>query len=108
MPAGFVVELENGFRIYHAGDTDVFGDMALIRDLHKPDLAILPIGGHYTMGPRQAALAVELLGVQHVLPIHYGTFPALSGTPAQLRAALAERGLGAVTVYEPAPGSAIS
>ena len=77
-PAGFVVELENGFRIYHAGDTDVFGDMALIRDLHKPDLAMLPIGGHYTMGPRQAALAVELLGVQHVMPIHYGTFPALS------------------------------
>jgi len=103
-----VVELENGFRIYHAGDTDVFGDMAIIRDLHRPDLAILPIGGHYTMGPVQAALAVELLGVQHVLPIHYGTFPALSGTPAQLRAALTGRGLGSVAVYEPAPGGTIS
>jgi L-ascorbate metabolism protein UlaG (beta-lactamase superfamily) len=106
-PAGFVVELENGFRIYHAGDTDVFGDMALIRELHRPDLAILPIGGHYTMGPSQAALAVELLGVKHVLPIHYGTFPILSGTPAQLRAALLARGLGSVTVYDPAPGITI-
>ena len=107
-PAGFVVELENGFRIYHNGDTDVFGDMALIRDLQRPDLAILPIGGHYTMGPRQAALAVELLGVQHVLPIHYGTFAALSGTPTELRTALGERGLSSVTVYDPAPGVTIS
>ena len=69
---------------------------------------MLPIGGHYTMGPSQAAVAVGLLGVQHVLPIHYGTFPALAGTPAQLRAALAERGLGSVTVYDPAPGETIS
>ncbi len=107
-PVGFVIELENGFRIYHAGDTDVFGDMALIRDLHKPDLAMLPIGGHYTMGPVQAALAVELLGVQHVMPIHYGTFPALKGTPAELRTALGARGLGSVTVYDPAPGATIS
>jgi L-ascorbate metabolism protein UlaG (beta-lactamase superfamily) len=107
-PAGFVVELENGFRIYHAGDTDVFGDMALIRELHRPDLAILPIGGHYTMGPRQAALAIELLGVRHVLPIHYGTFPILNGTPAQLRTALVGRGLGLVNVYDPAPGGTIS
>jgi len=82
--------------------------MALIRDLHRPDLAILPIGGHYTMGPGQAAVAIGLLGVQHVVPIHYGTFPALSGTPAQLRAALSDRGLGSVTVYDPAPGVAIS
>ena len=65
-PAGFVVELENGFRFYHAGDTDVFGDMRLIGELHRPDIAFLPIGGHYTMGPREAALAVELLGVKHV------------------------------------------
>jgi len=92
-PAGFVVELENGFRIYHAGDTAVFGDMALIRQLFKPDLAMLPIGGHFTMDPVGAALAVELLGVQHVLPIHWGTFPALSGTPQQLQQAVAARGL---------------
>lgn len=106
-PAGFVVELENGFRIYHAGDTDVFGDMALIRDLHRPDLAMLPIGGHYTMGPREAALAVELLGVAHVLPIHFGTFPILAGTPAELRDALAARGLTGVTVHELQPGESL-
>ena len=106
-PAGFVVELENGFRIYHAGDTDVFGDMALIRDLHRPDLAMLPIGGHYTMGPREAAVAVQLLGVKHVLPIHWGTFPLLSGTPRQLRDALASRGVHNVTVYEVEPGAPI-
>jgi L-ascorbate metabolism protein UlaG (beta-lactamase superfamily) len=106
-PAGFVVELENGFRIYHAGDTAAFGDMALIRELHAPDLAMLPIGGHYTMDPRAAALAVGLLGVRHVLPIHYGTFPILAGTPAQLRDELAARGLGDVEVLEPAPGETV-
>ena len=107
-PAGFVVELENGFRFYHAGDTNVFGDMALIRDLYRPDLAILPIGGHYTMGPREAALAVELLGVGHVMPIHYGTFPILAGTPDQLRAELDTRGLAQVEIHTPEPGGSIS
>jgi L-ascorbate metabolism protein UlaG (beta-lactamase superfamily) len=106
-PAGFVVELENGYRIYHAGDTNVFGDMALIRELHQPDLALLPIGGHYTMGPVEAALAVELLGVGDVMPIHYGTFPLLAGTPGMLREALTARGLGHVTVHAPAPGGSI-
>jgi len=106
-PAGFVVELENGFRLYHAGDTNVFGDMALIRDLHRPDIALLPIGGHYTMGPREAALAVELLGVGHVIPIHYGTFPILAGTPAQLRAELDARGLGSVEIHAPDPGGSV-
>ena len=106
-PAGFVIELENGRRVYHAGDTDVFGDMRLIGELHRPDVAMLPIGGHYTMGPREAAMAVELLGVQVVVPIHYGTFPILAGTPAELRAALAERGLGNVQVVAPAPGQAV-
>ena len=67
-PAGFVVRLENGFTFYHAGDTNVFTDMALIGELYKPDVAFLPIGGHFTMGPREAALAVQLLGVQHVDP----------------------------------------
>ena len=107
-PAGFVVELENGFRFYHAGDTAVFGDMALIRDLYRPEIAFLPIGGHYTMGPREAALAVELLGVKHVLPIHYGTFPILAGTPDQLRSELAARGLGDVEVHAPVPGGSVT
>ena len=106
-PAGFVVELEDGYRVYHAGDTQAFGDMALIRELHRPDLAILPIGGHYTMDPAGAALAVELLGVADVMPIHYGTFPALAGTPAELLDALVARGLGAVTIYDPAPGGSL-
>lgn len=106
-PAGFVIELEDGHRIYHAGDTAVFTDMGLIRELHRPDLAMLPIGGHYTMDPVAAALAVELLGVSDVMPIHYGTFPALAGTPDALRSALAARGLGHVTVHAPAPGGSI-
>ncbi len=106
-PAGFVVEMENGFRIYHAGDTNVFGDMRLIGELWRPDLAILPIGGHFTMGPGEAAKAVELLGVQHVLPIHYGTFPILAGTPAQLGTALEAMGLTSVEIHAPEPGGSV-
>ncbi len=105
-PAGFIVEMENGFKIYHAGDTAVFGDMALIRELYAPDLAMLPIGGHYTMDPQAAAVAVGLLGVKHVLPIHWGTFPLLAGTPAELEAAVAARGLD-VTVHSWAPGDTV-
>ncbi len=100
-PAGFVIALENGYRIYHAGDTTVFGDMALIRELHAPDLALLPIGDHYTMGPRLAAKAVELLGVQDVIGIHWGTFPPLVGRPAQLAELVASRG---VRVHALEPG----
>jgi L-ascorbate metabolism protein UlaG (beta-lactamase superfamily) len=83
--AGVVVELEDGKRIYFAGDTCVFGDMQLIGRLYSPDLAVLPIGGHFTMDPREAGLACELLGVSRVLPCHYGTFPLLAGTPEELR-----------------------
>src|SRR5688500_11190918 len=83
--SGYVLELENEYRIYHAGDTALFGDMALIGDLYQPDLALLPIGGHYTMGPREAARAAQLLDVKRVIPIHYGTFPPLKGTPEELR-----------------------
>jgi L-ascorbate metabolism protein UlaG (beta-lactamase superfamily) len=107
-PAGFVVELEDGSRIYFAGDTNVFGDMRIIGELYRPDLAILPIGGHYTMGPREAALAVELLGVREVLPIHWGTFPILAGTPGQLRDELTARSLGEVLVHGLQPGQTIS
>jgi L-ascorbate metabolism protein UlaG (beta-lactamase superfamily) len=104
-PAGFVVTLEDGRRIYHSGDTEAFGDMALIRDLYRPEVAFLPIGGHYTMGPDGAALAAELLGVSTVVPIHYGTFPVLSGTPDALRSALAARGLEATSVVAPERGA---
>jgi L-ascorbate metabolism protein UlaG (beta-lactamase superfamily) len=106
-PVGFVIELEDAFRIYFAGDTQVYSDMRLIRELHRPDLAMLPIGGHFTMDPVAAALAVEYLGVMDVVPMHYGTFPVLAGTPDQLRAALAERGLGGVTVHSPEPGGTV-
>jgi L-ascorbate metabolism protein UlaG (beta-lactamase superfamily) len=106
-PVGFVLGLEDGSTIYHAGDTALFGDLALIGEIHRPDLAMLPIGGHYTMGPSEAARAVELLGVQEVLPLHYGTFPILAGTPAALRDALASRGLEHVKVHEPEPGETI-
>ncbi len=106
-PAGFVVELENGLRIYHAGDTDVFGDMALIRERFRPDVAMLPIGGHYTMDPEGAAIAAELLGVSHVLPIHWGTFPILAGTPQQLEDAIRARG-GTAVVHHWRPGDTVS
>jgi L-ascorbate metabolism protein UlaG (beta-lactamase superfamily) len=103
-PVGFVVELEDGYRFYFAGDTDVFSDMRLIADRFHPSLAFLPIGGHFTMAPQGAAQAVELLGVSDVAPMHYGTFGLLAGTPDQLRAALATRGLGHVEVHEARPG----
>lgn len=106
-PAGFVVELEDGYRIYFAGDTTVFTDMELIGELYRPDLAILPIGDYYTMGPHAAAKAVELLGVKRVLGMHYGTFPVLDGTPSALREELSKRGLNDVTVEELEPGGTL-
>ena len=84
-PCGLVVELENGFKLYFAGDTNVCGDMALIAQIYAPDVAVLPIGGHYTMGPGEAAVALELLDAKRCVPCHYGTFPVLSGTPDMLR-----------------------
>jgi L-ascorbate metabolism protein UlaG (beta-lactamase superfamily) len=98
---GFVVRLENGFTIYHAGDTNVFGDMKLIGELYKPDLACLPIGSLFTMGPREAARAVELLAPRYVVPMHYGTFPALTGTPADLAKLLSGRPDLDLAVLEP-------
>jgi L-ascorbate metabolism protein UlaG (beta-lactamase superfamily) len=107
-PAGLIITLENGYRIYFAGDTTVFGDMALIGELYKPDLAMLPIGDFFTMGPMEAAKAVELLGVKRVLGMHYGTFPILTGTPQGLRDELAKRGLTEVVVEELQPGDTLS
>jgi len=82
---GFVIEFENGFTVYFAGDTDVFGDMSVIAELDKFDVAFLPIGGFYTMGPERAAKAASLLGVKTVVPMHFGTFPILAGRPDQLQ-----------------------
>jgi L-ascorbate metabolism protein UlaG (beta-lactamase superfamily) len=107
-PVGFIVELEDGFRFYFAGDTDLFGDMRLIAERYHPSLAFLPIGGHFTMDPVAAAHAVELLGVDAVAPMHYGTFPALAGTPEQLRSELGKRGLGHVSVHATTPGGTLS
>lgn len=101
---GYVVQLENGFRIYHSGDTNVFGDMALINRFHRPNLALLSIGGHFTMDPKGAAYAAKfLLKPKMVLPIHYGTFPPLKGTPAQLRKALGKTRIKVLNVQ---PGQA--
>jgi L-ascorbate metabolism protein UlaG (beta-lactamase superfamily) len=102
-PCGYVMTFEDGFCIYHAGDTNVFLDMALVAELYAPDLALLPIGGFYTMGPREAAKACELLKAPRVIPMHFGTFPALSGSPAALRDQLALRKLS-TEVIELAPG----
>ncbi len=101
---GYVVKFENGLAIYFAGDTALFGDMRLIGELYRPQIAFLPIGDFYTMGPEQAAKAVELLGVKQVVPMHYGTFPALTGTPARLRELLG----GRAEVVELKPGETAS
>jgi L-ascorbate metabolism protein UlaG (beta-lactamase superfamily) len=84
-PAGYMLEFPDGLVAYQAGDTDVFGDMALYAEIYRPDVSVLPIGGFYTMSPTQAAHAVRLLGAKQVICGHFGTFPALSGTPAELR-----------------------
>jgi L-ascorbate metabolism protein UlaG (beta-lactamase superfamily) len=92
---GFVLTIEGGPVLYHSGDTAVFGDMKLIHDLYGPTVVMLPIGGHYTMGPTEAALAVRLLQPQVVLPLHFGTFPPLVGTPRDL-VALVDAGVKVV------------
>jgi L-ascorbate metabolism protein UlaG (beta-lactamase superfamily) len=84
-PTGFIVRLENGQTIYFAGDTALFGDMKLLGELYHPDIAFLPIGDRFTMGPDTAAMAAKWLGVKQVVPMHWGTFPLLTGTPDQLK-----------------------
>ncbi len=93
LATGYVVRFEDGLTIYFAGDTSIFGDMRLIAELHHPQVAFLPIGDLYTMGPEQAAKACELLGVKQVVPMHYGTFPALTGTPERLKQLVEPRGV---------------
>ncbi len=104
-PAGWVLAFPGGPTLYHAGDTMLFGDMALIRDLWAPDIAFLPIGGHFTMDPAQAARAARLLAVQTVVPIHYGTFPLLAGTPGELAADLTGSGIEVAALVPGVPMS---
>jgi L-ascorbate metabolism protein UlaG (beta-lactamase superfamily) len=90
-PAGFIVEMENGFKLYHMGDTGLFGDMRLIGDYYKPDLVMIPIGGRFVMDPKDAAYATkEMLKPKFAIPFHYGTFPVLKGTPQEYQAALGQ------------------
>jgi L-ascorbate metabolism protein UlaG (beta-lactamase superfamily) len=103
--SGYVLKLEDGLTVYFAGDTAVFGDMKLIGDMYRPQIGFLPIGDLYTMGPEQAAMACSLLGIKQVVPMHYGTFPALTGTPDRLRELLAGKG---VDVLELKPGESSS
>jgi L-ascorbate metabolism protein UlaG (beta-lactamase superfamily) len=100
---GFVLTIANGPVLYHSGDTTVFTDMKLIKELYHPELAMLPIGGFYTMGPREAALAAQFLEPTAILPIHFGTFPPLTGTPDQLD----EHLKGSIEVIRIAPGESV-
>jgi L-ascorbate metabolism protein UlaG (beta-lactamase superfamily) len=101
-PVGLVIDA-GGAKLYFAGDTNVFGDMQLIKRLYEPDVAILPIGGHFTMDPREAAVALEFLGVSKCVPCHYGTFPLLAGTPDELR----ELAPSGVEIVEMQPGETV-
>ncbi len=102
---GYVVEFENGFSVYHSGDTAVFSDMALIREFYKPDLAMVCIGGHFTMDPEGAAYAIEnFIKPKQVIPIHYGTFPVINRTPAEFKKALGD---SPIEVLHVEPGQAV-
>jgi len=105
-PAGFIIELENGFKIYHMGDTGLFGDMALIGSYYKPDLVMIPIGGHFVMSPKDAAYATkEMIKPRFAIPIHYGTTPQLKGTTAEYISAL---GQGQAKVFPISPGEKLT
>ena len=105
-PVGYIVELENGFKLYHMGDTGLFGDMKLIGDYYKPDLIMIPIGGHFGMDPKDAAYATkEMLKPKYAIPVHYATFPVLRGTPQEYQAAL---GQTATQVSPISPGDKVT
>lgn len=107
-PVGYIVGLgeAEGGPVYVSGDTNVFGDMALIRELYSPEIALIPIDGHYNMGPREAAHAVKLLGLKRVVPIHYGTFEVLAGSPDELRSYLTTAG-SSTTMFAIEPGQSV-
>jgi L-ascorbate metabolism protein UlaG (beta-lactamase superfamily) len=100
---GYVIEFQNGVKMYHAGDTNVFGDMQIIRDLYGPEIAMLPIGDHFTMSPKEAAYACNLLKPKSVIPMHFGTFPLLTGKPGDLK-----KLVPGVEVIEAKPGETLS
>jgi L-ascorbate metabolism protein UlaG (beta-lactamase superfamily) len=102
-PVGFIIHLENGLRILHAGDTALYGDMKLFGQRYKPDVAMLPIGDHFTMGPEDAAEAASMWGVKTVIPMHYGTFPVLTGTVEAFKKALNPQ----IKLVAPAPGDTV-
>jgi L-ascorbate metabolism protein UlaG (beta-lactamase superfamily) len=105
-PAGFIIETENGVKIYHMGDTGLFGDMKLIGEYYKPDVILIPIGGHFVMDPRDAAYATrEMLKPKHAVPIHYGTFPVLKGTPQEYQSFL---GQASTQVHPISPGDKLT
>jgi L-ascorbate metabolism protein UlaG (beta-lactamase superfamily) len=104
-PCGYVIQFQNGFKIYHAGDTNVFGDMRIIHELYQPDLVMLPIGDVFTMGPREAAYACKLLQPKAVIPMHFATFPLLTGTPAELERRIQDMG---VELHTMRPGETLS
>jgi L-ascorbate metabolism protein UlaG (beta-lactamase superfamily) len=100
-----VIQFQNGLKIYHAGDTNVFGDMRIIHELYQPDLVMLPIGDVFTMGPREAAYACKLLQPKAVIPMHFATFPMLTGTPAELERRIQDMGIELHTMR---PGETLS
>jgi L-ascorbate metabolism protein UlaG (beta-lactamase superfamily) len=102
--AGYVIEFPGGLKVYYSGDTTVFGDMEIIGDLYEPDVCFLPIGDFYTMSPKEAAYAIEMLAAKVVVPMHYGTFPVLTGTPDELRELVAAD----VEVVDVTPGQTLT
>lgn len=104
-PCGYVITFKNGVKIYHAGDTNVFGDMQIIHELYQPDIAMLPVGDVFTMGPREAAHACKLLKPKVVIPMHFGTFPLLTGTPQELERRIKDTG---VELHTMKPGESLS
>ena len=104
-PCGYVIQFQNGVKIYHAGDTNVFGDMHIIHELYHPDIVMLPIGDVFTMGPREAAYALKLLKPQAVIPMHFNTFPLLTGTPEELERRIKDLG---IELHAMKPGETLS
>lgn len=102
---GYVVRFSNGYKVWHMGDTAVFGDMALIADIYRPDAVMMPIGDHYTMGVVEAARAVRLTGVKKIIPMHFGTFPMLQGTREELRSLCGD--IDGLEIVELKPGDTV-